>query len=438
MGKGFRLTVFGSKSNNANIRVPKMKEVLVFIEKKKQEFARTPFMKFLQDKSIDPRQRLAWVPAFAHFAMSFKDFSRTVLRKEPSDSKIQEMINQHSYKDGRYWAWFLKDMKLTGYDNPINYTDALKFLWGEETIKVRQMAYGLFATCGFEEDILMKLVVVESIEAIAKELQQITKQHRPYFDESHFGKETGLIQAKMDDVEHFVENIQLTEAQKEKAFVLVEKVFVDFTESMGEVLMFAQKHSYNQPFTTTGNINQSRTAGDVTTDKYPTDFCKVKKLLLKNVAKLELQINFKQENAKTQQYLETSLDETVKLAATKSIFPSIPKLNDIFDFIEAHYHQSISLRDVAQSVGYSAAYLTDLVRRQTGQSVHRWITKRRMVAACLLLKDSDLSIDCIAEAVGYCNRWCFFRHFRNSFGMTPGDWRSEARDSVTKICGDIA
>jgi AraC-like DNA-binding protein len=418
-----------------------MKEVLVFIEKKKQEFARTPFMKFLQDKSIDPRQRLAWMPAFAHFAMSFKDFSRTVLRKEPSDSKIQEIINQHSYKDGRYWAWFLKDMKLTGYDNPINYTDALKFLWGEETIKVRQMAYGLFAICTFEEDILMKLVVVESIEAtlnvalyeiaqIAKELQQITKQHHPYFGGSHFAKETGQIQAEMDDVEYFVENIQLTAAQKEKAFVLVEKVFVDFTESMGEVMMFAQKHSNNQHFTTT--------AGDVTTDKYPTDFSKVKKLLVNNVAKLELQINFKQENAKTQQYLETSLDETVKLAATKSIFPSIPKLNDIFNFIEAHYHQSISLRDVASSVGYSAAYLTDLVRRETGQSVHRWITKRRMAAACLLLKDSDLSIDCIAEKVGYSNRWCFFRNFRNSFGMTPGDWRSQERSSITKTCGYIS
>lgn len=31
-----------------------MKEVLALIKKKKQEFAQTPFMKFLQEKSIDP------------------------------------------------------------------------------------------------------------------------------------------------------------------------------------------------------------------------------------------------------------------------------------------------------------------------------------------------------------------------------------------------
>lgn len=247
-----------------------MKEVTAFLEKKKQEFAQASFMKFLQDKSIDPRQRLAWSPAFAPFAMSFKDFNRTVLRKEPATSKLQEMINQHTYEDGGHWVWFLQDIKIMGYDYSINFTDTLKFLWGEETIKVRQMAYNLFAICTFEEDILMKLVVIESIEAtgnvalyeiaqVAKELQQITKQHHPYFGESHYAKETGHIQAEMDDLEHFLESIHLTEAQREKAFALVEKVFADFTEAMNEMLEFAKKHSYNEPFTTTGNIKQSKT-----------------------------------------------------------------------------------------------------------------------------------------------------------------------------------
>ncbi len=166
---------------------------------------------------------------------------------------------------------------------------------------------------------------------------------------------------------------------------------------------------------------------------------KVNKLPRVNAVGLEWQVNLFQESAESiQQNLETFPHGVMKLAATKSIFPSIDSLNDIFDFIEAHYHQPISLRDVAQSVGYSAAYLTDLVRRRTGQSVHRWITERRMVAACSLLLETDQPIDNIALAVGYRNTWCFFRHFRNSFGVTPGDWRSEARSSVGKTCGDIA
>ncbi|MCP6758962.1 MAG: hypothetical protein NHB32_09400 [Fischerella sp. CENA71] len=243
-----------------------MKQVLALIEKKKQEFAQTPFIKFLQDKSIDPRQRLAWAPAFAPFAMSFKDFNRLILYKEPANNKLQEMINQHTNEDGRHWVWFVQDMKLMGYDYSINFTDILKFLWGKETQKVRQMAYNLFAICSFEDDILMKLTIIESIEAtgnvalfeiaqVAKELQQITKQHYSYFGESHYAKETGHIQADMDHLEHFIENIQLTEAQSEKAFTLVEKVFADFTEAMNEMLVFAQKHPYDKLFTTTSSIN---------------------------------------------------------------------------------------------------------------------------------------------------------------------------------------
>ena len=238
-----------------------MKEVLTLIEKKKQEFAQTPFMAFLQDKSIDPRQRLAWAPSFAPFAMSFKDFNHLVLHKEPATSKLQEMINQHAYEDGHHWVWFLQDLKLMGYDYSINFTDTLKFLWGKETQKVRSMAYNLFGMCAFEDDILMKLTIIESIEAtgnvalfeiaqVAKELQQITKQHHPYFGQSHYAKETGHIQAEVEDVSHFLESIELTEAQREKAFTLVERVFADFTESMNEMLAFAQKHPYDQTFIT--------------------------------------------------------------------------------------------------------------------------------------------------------------------------------------------
>ena len=179
--------------------------------------------------------------------------------------------------------------------------------------------------------------------------------------------------------------------------------------------------------------------GKATKDKSPSKSSKTKKLLREIAAGLESQIKLEQEGAvKIQQDLEIPPDETVKPTAAKSIFPSISELNGIFDFIEAHYHQGIGLHEVAQSVGYSGAYLTDLVKRKTGHSVHRWITKRRMVAACSLLLETEESIDYIAEAVGYRNRWCFFRMFRKSFGMTPGDWRSAYHSSVGEAHEDIA
>jgi YesN/AraC family two-component response regulator len=112
-----------------------------------------------------------------------------------------------------------------------------------------------------------------------------------------------------------------------------------------------------------------------------------------------------------------------------SVLPSTldPQLQEVFDYIEAHYHESISLVDVATAIGYSSAYLTDLVKRQTGTTINRWIIKRRLAAAEMLLKDTSDSIEQIAEEVGYLNPGHFFRQFRQYVGTTPKVWRKTHR-----------
>ncbi|MBD2299694.1 helix-turn-helix domain-containing protein [Nostoc sp. FACHB-87] len=104
-------------------------------------------------------------------------------------------------------------------------------------------------------------------------------------------------------------------------------------------------------------------------------------------------------------------------------FPGNTLLNQVFNFIEGNYHQPISLCDVATAVGYCPAYLTNLVRRHTGKTVNHWIVERRMLAARNLLKESDLSVSQIAEAVGYQHEGHFFRQFRQNHKTTPQAWR---------------
>ena len=112
-----------------------------------------------------------------------------------------------------------------------------------------------------------------------------------------------------------------------------------------------------------------------------------------------------------------------------SVLPSTPnpQLQEVFDYIEAHYHESISLIDVATAVGYSSAYLTDFVKRHTGTTINRWIIKRRLAAAEALLQETDYSIEQIAEETGYLNPGHFFRQFRKYVGTTPRVWRKEHR-----------
>ncbi|MEJ6483130.1 response regulator [Nostoc punctiforme UO1] len=120
---------------------------------------------------------------------------------------------------------------------------------------------------------------------------------------------------------------------------------------------------------------------------------------------------------------ETSDEEAT--IPSKSIFPSIPQLKEVFDFIEAHYHQGITLCDVAVAVGYSPAYLTNRVSRQTGETVNCWIVKRRMAGARLLLQNNNQTIEKIAKALGYQDVSHFSRQFRQHHGLPPQAWRKQ-------------
>jgi YesN/AraC family two-component response regulator len=163
-------------------------------------------------------------------------------------------------------------------------------------------------------------------------------------------------------------------------------------------------------------------------DDYLTKPCTFKELLATIAVQLEKQANLRQwYGAESQQVPEQSSTDPTSLIASNSIFPACPQMSEVFRFIESFYNQPITLCDVAQAVGYSPAYLTNLMRQQTGKSVHRWIVERRMTQAHSLLLETEQAVNQIAEAVGYQDACHFSRYFRQLYGTSPQAWRSARR-----------
>ncbi len=157
-------------------------------------------------------------------------------------------------------------------------------------------------------------------------------------------------------------------------------------------------------------------------DDYLTKPSTIEELLTAIEVRLAKQKAFKQWYGKQSQQIEPEKEEETESC---SILPSNAELKQIFEFIEAHFRESISLRDVAQAVGYSSGYLTQLVRKQTGKTINCWIVERRMAEAESLLKNVDCSIEKIAETLGYQNINHFFRQFRQYHNTTPQGWRNK-------------
>ncbi|MBD2346894.1 hypothetical protein [Anabaena subtropica] len=232
-----------------------MKEVLAFIEHKKQEFAQLPIFEFLTDKSIDPRQKLAFAPCITPFVMNIWEVNKYFFREEPTNDPIQALINVHSYEDDHHFLWYYEDMEKLGFNTSMTYLDALKFIWGPANEKARQVCYKL-AAYAYQADPILKLAVIESNEAtgnvflsitaeIAREIQQITGENYRYFGEYHLAVETGHAMGT-PDVESLIENIEISEEMRERACQLVEQVFAAFTEMLNEWMAYVKANKLDQ------------------------------------------------------------------------------------------------------------------------------------------------------------------------------------------------
>jgi AraC-like DNA-binding protein len=125
-------------------------------------------------------------------------------------------------------------------------------------------------------------------------------------------------------------------------------------------------------------------------------------------------------------HLRLLLLDLARLAATLAPQADAgrPLLSAVFAFIEARFRSPIGLRDVAEAVGRSPAYLTDRVRRETGRTVLQWVIDRRLAEARRLLLRTEASVAAVAEEVGYLDAKHFALQFRRAHGASPHAWRT--------------
>jgi len=97
--------------------------------------------------------------------------------------------------------------------------------------------------------------------------------------------------------------------------------------------------------------------------------------------------------------------------------------------IEERHGEDLSLDELARQARLSPHYLSELFRRQTGQSPWDYLTTLRLEKAKERLRGGDDSITAIAFAVGFNDSSYFTRVFRAREGVTPLAWRRTGRES---------
>ena len=92
-------------------------------------------------------------------------------------------------------------------------------------------------------------------------------------------------------------------------------------------------------------------------------------------------------------------------------------------YMEAHLDESLTIPALSRRACLSATTFKEAFRQLYGLPVHTWLRKRRMERAAELLHTSGLSLETVAQAVGYSSVSQFAAAFRQQYGVTPGQYR---------------
>ena len=112
---------------------------------------------------------------------------------------------------------------------------------------------------------------------------------------------------------------------------------------------------------------------------------------------------------------------------TESLFFSAENGSSIVkratEYIHAHLSEKLSLVSAAEKAGVSAAYLSTLFRRVTGDSFQNYVNKVRVEEAKRLLMGTDYPILEIALACGFSDQSYFSKVFKKYTGLSPAKYR---------------
>jgi AraC-like DNA-binding protein len=94
-------------------------------------------------------------------------------------------------------------------------------------------------------------------------------------------------------------------------------------------------------------------------------------------------------------------------------------------FIRENYTRKISLRETAEISGLSAPYFSTIFREEMGENFSTYINRLRVEKAALMMRETGMILNEIAEACGFEDQSWFSKIFKSHTGMSPGKYRDK-------------
>lgn len=123
---------------------------------------------------------------------------------------------------------------------------------------------------------------------------------------------------------------------------------------------------------------------------------------------------------------DADISEKIAVFADKAQNKRSALTNAIIAYIEEHFKEEISIRNMAEELKYNANYLSQHFKMETGCKLNDYIRLFRVEKAKRLLSDPTVRIGDVAIESGIPNAQYFSTVFKHATGYTPQEYRENS------------
>lgn len=113
-------------------------------------------------------------------------------------------------------------------------------------------------------------------------------------------------------------------------------------------------------------------------------------------------------------------NDTLALLKPRSIDPLV---NALLTYLDHNIHVPMTLDMLSHYAGVSGQHLNRLFKQAIGTTPLLYVSELRLNQAASLLREGQMTIKAIAEAVGFDDPYYFSKKFRKHFGLSPSEYR---------------
>lgn len=93
-------------------------------------------------------------------------------------------------------------------------------------------------------------------------------------------------------------------------------------------------------------------------------------------------------------------------------------------YISDNLNIILTCKDIADYCHINEIYLNRLFKNHTGETLHKYIQRKKIDYSIELLKNKDLSLSAISTMLGFPNEYYFNTYFKKAIGLPPGAYRN--------------